>query len=70
MFRKENYSQQAKSTFEIVSAFIVDLYYNHFYKEAKRIRTEGRAASITDAYKHAIKAYISSLGKPGHYKKP
>jgi hypothetical protein len=69
MFKKANYNKRALSTFEIIGSFVVDLYYNHFYQEAKRLHTEGRSASITDGYKHAIKAYIRSLGKPESYRK-
>jgi hypothetical protein len=69
MFKKNNYSKRALSTFEIVGSFIVDLYYNHFYQEAKRIRIDGRVESITDGYKHAIKAYLNSFENPESYRK-
>ena len=69
MFKRENYSKRALSTFEIIASFIVDLYYNHFYLEAKRIRTEERVDSITDGYKHAIKAYLNSFQNPDSYRK-
>jgi hypothetical protein len=69
MFKRGNYSKRALSTFEIVGSFIVDLYYNHFYQEAKRIRIEGRVESITDGYKHSIKAYLNSFENPDSYRK-
>lgn len=69
MFKRGNYSKRALSTFEIVGSFIVDLYYNHFYQEAKRIRIEGRVESVTDGYKHAIKAYLNSFENPDSYRK-
>ena len=69
MFKRGNYSTRASSTFEIIASFIVDLYYNHFYQEAKRIRIEGRVESITDGYKHAIKAYLNSFEDPVSYRK-
>lgn len=69
MFKRGNYSKRALSTFEIVGSFIVDLYYNHFYQEAKRIRIEGRVESVTDGYKHAIKAYLNSFENPESYRK-
>ena len=69
MFKKGNYSKRTLSTFEIVASFIVDLYYNHFYQEAKKIRIDRRVDSVTDGYKHAIKAYLSSLENPEAYKK-
>jgi hypothetical protein len=69
MFKRGNYSKRALSTFEIVGSFIVDLYYNGFYQEAKKIRIEGRVESITDGYKHAIKAYLNSFENPESYRK-
>jgi hypothetical protein len=69
MFKRVNYSKRALSTFEIVGSFIVDLYYNHFYYEAKRIRIEGRVESITDGYKYAVKAYLNSFNNPDLYRK-
>lgn len=69
MFKRDNYSKRALSTFEIIGSFIVDLYYNHFYQEAKKIRIDGRVESITDGYKHAVKAYLSSFDRPDSYKK-
>lgn len=69
MFKRNNYSKRALSTFEIVASFIVDLYYNHFYQEAKKIRIEGRVESVTDGYKHAVKAYLSSFQNPDSYRK-
>jgi hypothetical protein len=69
MFKRENYSTRALSTFEVIASFIVDLYYNHFYQEAKRIRIEGRVDSITDGYKHAIKAYLKSFESSESYRK-
>lgn len=69
MFKRGNYSKRALSTFEIVGSFIVDLYYNHFYQEAKRIRIEGRVESVTDGYKHSIKAYLNSFENPDSYRK-
>ena len=69
MFKRANYSKRSLSTFEIVGSFIVDLYYNHFYQEAKRIRIEGRVESVTDGYKHAIKAYLNSFENPESYRK-
>jgi hypothetical protein len=65
----KDYSQRALSTFEIIAAFVVDIYYNNFYQTAKKLRIEGRVESVTEGYKHCVKSYISSLGKPKSYKK-
>ena len=69
MFNRENYSQRAVSTFEIIGSFIVDLFYNHFYQEAKKLRIDGRVDSVTDGYKHAVKSYLHSFQNPDSYRK-
>ena len=66
---KKQFSNRTISTFEIVGAFIVDLYYNHFYQEAKRLRMVGKADSVTEGYKHVVGIYIMSLNNPESYKK-
>jgi hypothetical protein len=69
MFRRKNYSQKSLSVFEIVSSFVVNLYYNHLYHEAQSFKIAGKVESLTDGYKHAIKAYLQSLNNPTQYKK-
>lgn len=69
MFRRKNYSKRALSTFEIISSFVVNLYYNNFYEEAKRLHTSGKVDSITDGYKHSVNAYLKSLDNPKLYRK-
>lgn len=69
MFKQGNYSKRALSTLEVVGSFIVDLYYNHFYQEAKKLRIDGRVESVTDGYKHVIKAYLNSFENPEAYRK-
>jgi hypothetical protein len=69
MFKPKNYGRRALSTFEIIGSFIVDLYYNHFYDESKRLMTIGKVDSITDGYKHAVNLYIRSYNNPKAYSK-
>jgi len=70
MFKKNNYSKRALSTFEIIGACIVDIYYNEFYDKAKMYWQSPRYNfdSITEAYKHIIKTYILSFRNPKDYK--
>lgn len=69
MIKSRGFNKRAISTFEIIGSFIVDLYYNHFYRESKRMRVEGRVDSITDGYRYAVSAYINSFNNPDSYRK-
>jgi hypothetical protein len=69
MFAKSNYSKKTLSTFEIVGAYVVDLFYNHFYQSAKSLHINGRVDSTTDGYKHVVKGYLASFNNPDLYKK-
>lgn len=66
---RNNYSQQTLDTFEIVAAYYVDIYYNYLYREAKKLKSAGKVASVTEGYKHALSAFIQSLSNPKLYKK-
>ena len=69
MFKRENYSRRVQSILEIISAYFVDLYYNHFYSEAVFQKTKGKVDSVTDGYKHAVKAHLKSFNNQELYKK-
>ena len=69
MYKKESYSKRAISTIEIVSSYFVNIYYNCLYQEAKRLHIDSRVESITNGYKHSIKAYINSFDNPDLYRK-
>lgn len=69
MYKKESYSKRAISTIEIVSSYFVNIYYNCLYQEAKRLHIDSRVESVTNGYKHAIKAYINSFDNPDLYRK-
>lgn len=69
MFSTNKYSKRTISTFEIIGSFVVDVYYNHLYHEAKKLHAFGKVESTTDGYKCAMSTYIKSLSHPDHYKK-
>lgn len=71
MFKKNNYSKRALSTFEIIGACIVDIYYNEFYERAKLYRQSPKYNfdSITEAYKYIVKIYLTSFKNPTDYRK-
>jgi hypothetical protein len=69
IFDKRNYSHKTIETYEIMSAYYVDIFYNHLYSEAKKLKANGNVVSITEGYKHALNAFLKSLNNPKLYKK-
>jgi hypothetical protein len=69
LFDKQNYSPKTLENFEIMSAYYVDIFYNHLYIEAKKLKATGNVASITDGYKHTLNAFLKGLDNPKLYKK-
>lgn len=61
LFDQSTYSSRTISTFRIVGAYFVDIYYNHLYQEAIKFKNEGKIGSITEGYKHATFAFLSAL---------
>lgn len=72
---RHTYPARTISTYSVVGAYIVDIYYNHLYAEAIKFKNSGKVATITEGYKHAIMAFISAIDsksktyKPQHYTK-
>lgn len=69
IFDRNNYSKKTLDTFEILAAYFIDIYYNHLYIEAKKLRTNKSVNSITEGYKHALNAYMQGIENPKLYKK-
>lgn len=75
IFDRSAYSSTTISVFQIVGAYFVDVYYNHLYTEAIKFKTDGKAASVTEGYRHATFAFLTALDnktkgyKPEHYNK-
>lgn len=68
MFNRKSYDRHTVSVFEIIAAYIANLYYHHFYGEAMRLKVDKAVSSVTDGYVHAVKAYLSALKKPEYYR--
>ena len=69
MLDRSNYSQKTMENFEIMSAYYIDIFYNHLYNEAKKLKAGGTVSSITEGYKHTLNAFLKSLSNPNLYKK-
>jgi hypothetical protein len=64
-------SDTTLSIYSLISAYVVDLYYNHLYNEAIKFKNSGDARSVTEGYRHAIFRFISAIDDKvkKHYKK-
>ena len=69
MFKQEKYDPRTISVFEILSSYVANLFYHHFYNEAEKMKVDQQIGSVTDGYPHVVRAYISSLNKPLYYKR-
>ena len=66
---RNHYSTKTIENFEIISAYYVDIFYNHLYNEAKKFKVSGAVSSVTEGYKHALNAFLKGLTNPKLYKK-
>jgi len=69
LFDRHNYSSKTIENYEIMSAYFVDIFYNHLYTEAKKLKVNGVVGSITEGYKHTLNAFLKGLTNPNLYKK-
>ncbi len=75
MFDRTKFMPTTISVYQIVGAYIVDIYYNHLYVEAQKYKSKGDVPTITEGYRHATFAFLSGLDhqmkasyKAQHYK--
>ena len=66
---RHNYNTKTKEVYEIMAAYYVDIFYNHLYNEAKKLKEGGSVSSITDGYKHTLNAFLKSLTNAKLYNK-
>lgn len=69
MLDRRQYDPKMLTNVEVMSAYFVDLFYNHLYFEGKKLKVNGSVASVTEGYKHALNAFIKSLSNARLYKK-
>lgn len=65
---RKNYNVTTIDTFEVLSAYFIDILYNYLYKEAKQIKAEGRVISVTEGYKVTLNIFKKSLKTEKGYK--
>ena len=70
---KKTYLPRTLSTYQVVGAYIVDIYYNHLYNEGIKFKNSGKFETITDGYRYAIYIFVQTIDvkspsyKPKHY---
>ena len=71
MLIKDRYNTEVLTVFECMSTYFADIFYNHLYKEAIIFKEDSKMPqifSITDGYKHALRAYGGAINKSNFYK--
>jgi len=58
---RSSYSTETITTYKILGSYIVGIYYDQLYEEAKKFKTSGKVVSITEGYKHAVYAFLSAI---------
>ena len=69
MLDRNQYDPRMITNIEIMTAYFIDIFYNHLYFEGKKLKANGNVVSVTEGYKHALNAFIKSLSNPKLYKK-
>lgn len=58
---RNKYSPRTISTYQVISAYVVNVYYNLLYAEAIKLKNAGSVSSITEGYKHTVFAFLSAI---------
>lgn len=66
---RTQYAKKTLDTFEMLASYFIDIYYNHLYIEAKKLKINQKVHNITEGYKHTLNAYIQGIDNPALYKK-
>lgn len=72
---RSKYDAKTITTYNVLGAYIVNLYYNHFYIEATKMKNDKKVPSITEGYKHVMFRWLSVMDstlktyQPKHFKR-
>ena len=58
---RSSYSSRTLSTFEIISSYFVDFYYNGLYNEAVKFKESGKVENITQGYRHTVYRFMQTI---------
>ncbi len=70
ILNRRNYTDRTISTYQVVAAYIVNLYYNDLYCEAKKMKNSGKTSSLTEGYRNSVFIFINTIDYKSrkHYK--
>lgn len=57
------------ATINVISAWVVNTFYNFLHQQAVNLHTHGRVANITDGYKFIVRQYLDSFNNSDGYKR-
>lgn len=60
---KKKYTSETLNTYGFLSAYFIDLFYNHLYDQAVRYHRQKQVDTITDGYKRSLDAFSNSINK-------
>jgi hypothetical protein len=61
VYNKSTYSATTISTFDVVAAYLVDIYYNELYGQAVKWKNANKVPSVTEGYKHTVAMFVSAM---------
>ena len=61
LFDRSKYSHSTLSNFQIIAAFLADVFYNHLYLEAIKIKTSGKTKTLTEGYIYSCSVFYKVL---------
>jgi hypothetical protein len=68
MIDRSNYSNNTLDTYGYLSAYFIDIYYNHLYSEAITLYSKKDVPSITIGYKCTLDAFLKGIDSPEVFK--
>lgn len=61
LFDRTKYTHSTLTNFQIVAAYLADIYYNHLYLEANKFKTSGKTKTVTEGYIYACSVLYKVL---------
>lgn len=61
--KHRNYDRRILMTFDIIGSYFIDVFYNDLFLKAKDALKNGRAKSLTDAYRNNVITYMKGVAE-------
>lgn len=69
MYKLQTYKTKTVNTYEAIGTYVVGVFYDTLYNQAKTYHMNGKYDSITESYKMMCKTYVDRFLDPRLYKK-